>query len=289
MNNIFKTVFLLSLLTVLLVLLGRSAGGDSGMLAAFAAACVMNFGAFWFSDKIVLGLYRAQRVTEAEAPEFFSIVSELASRAKVPMPALYVIPSASPNAFAAGRDPAHAAVAVTAGILELLNREELEGVLAHEMTHIVHRDTLTAAIAAVLAGAISMLASGIRWTFLLAGGNRKQNAHSSGSNPLGTLLAAMILPAAALLIQLAISRTREYEADRGGGELCGNPLYLASALRKLESSARKLPMRQAEPATAHLFIINPLKLGGFETLFLTHPRTEDRVERLAQMAREKGL
>lgn len=287
MNNALKTTLLLSVLTALLVFFGRVAGGESGMLTAFFFACVMNLGAYWFSDKLVLSLYRAQRVSEAEAPEVHEIVRTLAGRAGIPVPELYVIPSAAPNAFATGRSPSHAAVAVTRGILDILNREELEGVLAHELAHILNRDTLTAAIAATLAGAISMLASMVRWTFMFAGGGRR-GGRESGSNPVGAVLAALLMPFAAALIQLAVSRTREYEADSEGARLCVNPLYLASALRKLESTARRLPMQNAEPATAHMFIVNPLKSGGLMGLFSTHPPAAERVARLEEMARAKG-
>lgn len=289
MNNTLKTTLLLSALTGLLVFLGRAAGGESGMVTAFIFAVFMNLGAYWFSDKLVLSLYRAQPVTEDQAPEVFSIVQGLASQAGIPMPALYVIPSGTPNAFATGRSPSHAAVAVTSGILDILNREELEGVLAHELSHVLNRDTLTSTVAATLAGAISMLASMIRWSLMFAGGGRRDDRDGHAGNPLGALLAALIVPFAAALIQMAVSRTREYEADRGGAGLCGNPLYLASALRKLEASARRLPMRNAEPATAHLFIVNPLKSGGLSRLFSTHPRTEERVSRLEEMARSRGF
>ncbi len=287
MNNALKTTLLLSVLTALLVFLGRIAGGESGMMTAFFFACVMNFGAYWFSDKLVLSLYRAQRVSEAEAPEVYEIVRTLAGRAGIPIPALYMIPSAAPNAFATGRSPSHAAVAVTRGILDILNREELEGVLGHELAHILNRDTLTATIAATLAGAISMLASMVRWTFMFAGGGRR-SGRETGSNPVGAVLAALLIPFAAGLIQLAVSRTREYEADSEGARLCVNPLYLASALRKLESTARRLPMQNAEPATAHMFIVNPLKSGGLMGLFSTHPPTAERVARLEEMGRAKG-
>lgn len=288
MNNALKTTLLLSALTALLVFLGRAAGGESGMITAFFIACIMNFGAYWFSDQLVLSLYRAQPVTEAEAPEIYAIVRELSARASIPVPAIYIVPSATPNAFATGRSPSHAAVAVTRGILDILTREELEGVLAHELSHVLNRDTLTSTIAATLAGAISMLASMVRWTFMFAGGGRR-NDREGGGNPLGVLFASLLIPIAASLIQLAVSRTREYQADRDGAELCVNPLYLASALRKLESSARRLPMQNAEPATAHLFIVNPLRGGGLMGLFSTHPSTEERIARLEEMARAKGL
>lgn len=287
MNNTLKTVFLLTSLTLLLVFLGDAAGGEAGMMYAFFMACAMNFGAYWFSDKLVLSMYRAQPVSEAESPELYAIIQGLAERAKIPMPRLYIIPSASPNAFATGRNPSHAAVAVTQGILDILNREELEGVLAHELSHVLHRDILISSIAATLAGAISMLASMVRWTFMFSGGSRRDD-REGGSNPLGALLAALILPFAATLIQLAVSRTREFDADQEGALLCVNPLFLASALRKLEAASGQRPMRDAEPSTAHLFIVNPLRGDFLMRLFSTHPATEERIARLEEMARAKG-
>ncbi len=287
MNNTLKTLLLLTSLTLLLVFLGRAVGGQAGMTYAFFMACLMNFGAYWFSDKLVLSMYRAQPVSQAEAPEIYAIVQDLAIRAQIPMPRLYIIPSAAPNAFATGRNPANAAVAVTQGILEILNKEELEGVLAHELSHVLHRDILISSIAATLAGAISMLASMIRWTFMFSGGSRRDD-REGGSNPLGVFFAAMIIPIAATLIQLAVSRTREFDADKEGAALCVNPLYLASALRKLEAASRQRPMRNAEPATAHLFIVNPLKGDFLMRLFSTHPSTEERIARLEEMARAKG-
>ena len=288
MTNIFKTAFLLTGLTLLLVYVGQLLGGEGGMMMAFIFACVMNLGAYFFSDKIVLASYRAQPVAESEAPEIYQIVRELAAEAKMPMPRIYLIPTASPNAFATGRNPKHAVVAVTQGILEILNKEELKGVLAHELSHVEHRDILISSIAATLAGAISMLASMARWAFMFGGGRRDEENNRGTSNPIVLLLMAILVPIAATLIQLAVSRSREYHADETGGRLCGNPLYLASALSKLESAARRYPMRDAEPSTAHLFIVNPLSAQGLQNLFSTHPPIEERIARLEQMAREMG-
>lgn len=282
MGNLFKTVFLLTALTLLLMLFGQAAGGQNGMMMAFVFACAMNFFAYWFSDKMVLAMYRAEPLAETDAPEVYTIVRELAEEAKIPMPKIYKIPSSSPNAFATGRNPKNAAVAVTQGIFEILDREELKGVLAHEISHVLHRDILISSIAATLAGAISMLANMARWG-LMFGGSRRDDER--GTNPIALLLMALLTPIAATLIQLAVSRSREYDADEAGAHLCGNPLYLASALRRLESGSKQILMREAEPSTAHLFIVNPLAGGGFANLFSTHPPIEERIARLEQMAR----
>ena len=284
MNNIFKTTFLLTALTLLLVFFGQAVGGQQGMVMAFFFAVAMNFISYWWSDKIVLAMNRAQPLSEKEAPEIYAIVRELAQKAQIPMPQIYLIPSASPNAFATGRNPSHAAVAVTQGIFEILNTEELKGVLAHELSHVLHRDILTSSIAATLAGAISMLASMVRWTLMFGGGRTSDEERES--NPVALLLMAILMPLAATLVQLAVSRSREYHADESGAHLCGNPLYLASALQKLESASRRIPFSQAEPSSAHLFIVNPLTRGSFTALFSTHPPLEDRIARLENMARE---
>lgn len=281
MNNIIKTTTLLTFLTLLLIFFGHAAGGRSGSACAFIFACAMNFAAYWWSDKLILSSVRAQPVTEKDAPELYEIVRDLAAEARIPMPALYLIPSAAPNAFATGRDPQHAAVAVTQGIFELLNAEELKGVLAHELSHILNRDILIASVAATLAGAVSFLAVVTRWAFML-GDNRRERDESG--NPVVLLVAAILMPLAAMLIQLAVSRTREYVADESGARLCGNPLYLASALRKLESGSKSASLYQAAPSVAHLFIVNPLKGGNFSALFGTHPPIEERVVRLERMA-----
>ncbi|MFH1208810.1 MAG: zinc metalloprotease HtpX [Candidatus Omnitrophota bacterium] len=281
MANFFKTTFLLALLTLLVVFFGFALGGERGMAPAFCLACVMNFGAYWFSDKIVLAMYRAQPLTEDEAPEVFEILRELSAKAGVPMPRLYMLPSASANAFATGRDPKHAAIAVTHGIVGLLNKEELSGVLGHELSHILNYDILLSSIAATLAGALSMIASMFRWSFFWGGErDERDNGH-----PLALILASIVMPLVAMLIQLTISRSREYGADLGGAKLCGEPLYLASALRKIDAASRRLPLRDAEPATAHLFIANPLSGKGWSALFSTHPPMEDRMARLEVMSR----
>ena len=282
--NFFKTVILLTALTLLLVFVGQAIGGEQGMVFAFLFACVMNLGAYWFSDRIVLAMYRAQPLSETEAPGVYRIVRGLAQRANMPLPRVYLIPLPTPNAFATGRNPRHAVVAVTQGILELLNEKELEGVLGHELAHVQHQDILIASVAATLAGAISMLSSMARWS-LMFGGGRRDSRDREGSNPLVLLVMAIVAPLAALLIQLAVSRSREFQADEGSSKLTGNPLYLASALKKLEVGTRRIPMMEAHPATAHLFIVNPLRGGGIAKLFSTHPSVEERIARLEKMAR----
>ena len=280
--NFIKTAILLTGLTLLFVFIGGLLGGQQGMTFAFLFACVMNLGAYWFSDKLVLAMYRAAPLTESDAPQIYSIVSELTQAAGMPMPKIYRIPSATPNAFATGRNPRHAVVAVTDGILQLLNRDELKGVLGHELSHVRHRDILIASIAATIAGAISMLSNMARWT-LMFGGGRRSDEREGGSNPFVLLVTVILAPIAALLIQLAVSRSREFQADEGGARLVGNPLYLASALRKLEAGCRRIPMLEATPTTAHLFIVNPLTGGGIAKLFSTHPPVEERIERLERM------
>jgi heat shock protein HtpX len=281
MSNFFKTTFLLALLTLLVVFFGFALGGGRGMWVAFCFACVINFGAYWFSDKIVLAMYRAQPLTEEEAPEVFEILRKLSAKAGVPMPRLYILPSASANAFATGRDPKHAAIAVTHGIVGLLNKEELSGVLGQELSHILNYDILLSSITATLAGALSMIASMFRWSFFWGGErDERDNGH-----PLALILASIVMPLVAMLIQLAISRSREYGADLGGARLCEEPFYLASALRKIDTVSKRFPLRDAEPATAHLFIMNPLSGKGWSVLFSTHPSTEERVARLEAMSR----
>jgi heat shock protein HtpX len=273
----------MTLLTVLLVFAGQAMGGRSGAMFAFVFALVMNGVSYWFSDKIVLKMYRAQPVTEAEAPMVYSVVADLAMRAKMPMPKVYVIDNPTPNAFATGRNPNHAAVAVTTGILQILNREELTGVLAHELSHVRHRDILIGTIAATAAGAISMLANMAQWAMIFGGfGGRSNDREEGGMGGLGALIMIILAPIAAMLIQMAISRSREYEADAGGAKLCGNPLWLANALRKLEIGNKRIPMN-ANPATAHMFIVSPLHGGGMMSLFSTHPPMEERIARLEGM------
>lgn len=285
MNHI-KTGLLLAGLTALLVVFGRLLGGMNGMVIAFAIALVMNAGAYWFSDRIVLSMYRAQPVTPEEAPELYRMVERLAKRAGLPMPQLYVIPDPTPNAFATGRDPKHSAVAVNEGLLRILAEPEVEGVVAHELAHIKNRDTLISTVAATIAGAVTMLAHMAQFAAIF-GGMGGRDDEEGGSNPLALLVMAIVAPIAAMILQLAISRSREYLADRIGSEICGRPLALAAALRKLEAAAGVHPMH-AQPATAHMFIVNPLRGQAFASLFSTHPSTEDRVSRLEALAREKG-
>jgi heat shock protein HtpX len=278
MNQI-KTFILMALLTILLVWIGSLVGGRNGAVMALVFAGVMNFGVYWFSDRIVLKMYRAQAVTEAEQPVLHRIVRELALRGGIPMPKVYIIPQDAPNAFATGRNPQHAAVAVTAGIMRLLNEEELKGVLAHELSHVRHRDILIGTIAATIAGAISMIASFARWGAIFGGDDREGGAAQLVLMLVLTTLAAI----AAFLIQLAISRSREYHADEGGAQLAGNPLYLARALAKLDAGTKRIPM-QVNPSTAHMFIVSPLTARGIQGLFSTHPPIEKRIERLEAMS-----
>lgn len=280
--NTLKTVVLLTFLTILLVFVGGALGGRTGMIFAFTLALAMNFVSYWFSDKIVLAMYRARPVTEAQAPELHSLVRRLTQKAGLPMPGVYIIPDESLNAFATGRNPAHGVVAVTTGIMRALEREELEGVLAHELAHIKHRDILTGTIVATVAGAISMLAQMAHWALLFGGGGRRND--DEGGSPIVALVMMIVAPLAAMLVQMAISRTREYEADRGGAAIAGTPHGLANALLKLERGAQIIPMQDAKPATAHLFIVNPLKGGGIMNLFSTHPPISERVKRLRERA-----
>jgi len=278
--NKLKTTFFLASLAVLFVVVGSLIGGQSGATIAFVIALVMNVGAYWFSDKIVLRMYGAKEVSETEAPVLHRIVRSLATRAQLPMPKVYLIENDAPNAFATGRDPAHAAVAATTGILRILTEEELTGVMAHELSHVAHRDILISTVAATIAGAISYLAQMLQWTMIFGGGDREER------NPLSFVvqIAVMILaPIAATLIHLAVSRSREYDADEGGAQLCGQPLMLAEALRKLHVGVQRIPM-QANPSTAHLFIVSPLTGGGVLSLFSTHPPMEARIARLEAMA-----
>lgn len=279
--NTLKVGVLLVALTALFIFVGDAIGGRGGAIIAFALALVMNFVSYWFSDKIVLGMYGARALSPAEAPELYRMVERLAERANIPMPRLYMVPGAQPNAFATGRDPAHAAVAVTEGLLHLLGREEVEGVLAHEIAHIRHRDTLTMTVVATIAGAVMLLADMARWAMIF-GGARSDDRE--GGNPLVYLLIVIVAPIAAMLIQLAISRAREYEADATGAKLAGSPDGLVNALRKLEQASRMIPM-QTSPSTAHLFIVNPLRGrgGALVSLFMTHPPIEERIRRLQQM------
>ena len=282
MGNLIKTGFLLVVLTCLLILIGGAVGGRQGMAIAFVLALVMNAGSYWFSDKIVLGMYGAQPVTEAEAPQLYRIVRQLAAEAHIPVPPIYIIPDDSPNAFATGRNPQHAAVAVTEGILRIMNEEELRGVLAHELSHVRNRDTLIMTIAATIAGAITYLAQMAQWAAIFGGGRRRVENGGGGGSAIGALLMAILAPFAAMLIQMAISRSREYQADASGAQLCHRASGLAQALQKLDMASRQVPM-EATPATAHLFIVNPLTAGGLATLFSTHPPIEERIARLRAM------
>ena len=288
MANLMKTGVLLAALTVLLVLIGGALGGQNGMVMAFVLALVMNFGSYWFSDKIVLAMYRAQPVDEAASPALYRIVRTLATRAGIPMPKIYIIPGEAPNAFATGRNPQHAAIAVTEGILRIMSEEELEGVLAHELSHVQNRDTLIMAIAATLAGAITYMAHMAQWAMIFGGGRRDSDEEGSGGGGLvGGLLMIVLAPLAATLIQLAVSRSREFQADATGAQMAGQPWGLAKALEKLEVASKVAPMN-ATPATAHLFIVNPLTGGGWTTLFSTHPPIAERVARLRALARSQA-
>jgi len=280
--NTIKTVGLLTFMTVLLIFVGGAVGGKGGMIIAFMMALVMNFVSYWFSDKIVLSMYGAKPVTESEAPELHSMVRRLSQRAGIPMPKLYIMESETPNAFATGRDPEHGVVAVTTGIMRLLGQDEVEGVIAHELAHIKHRDILIGTIVATIAGAISMIAQMAHWAMLFGGGRRDDD---EGGSPVVALVMMIVAPIAAMLVQMAISRTREYEADRGGVAIAGNPYGLANALLKLERGAQVIPMENAKPATAHMFIVNPLTGGGIMSLFSTHPPIAERVKRLKEASR----
>jgi len=280
--NQFKTYILMALLTVLLVWIGSSVGGRNGAIIAFTFAAVMNFSVYWFSDRIILKMYRAKKVTEAEEPGLHRIVRELALRGGLPMPKVYVISNEAPNAFATGRNPHHAAVAVTTGIKKLLTEEELKGVLAHELSHIRHRDILIGTIAATIAGAISMIAAMARWGAMFGGFGGDDREGGGIAQLVAVLVLTTLASFAAVLIQLAISRSREYHADEGGARLAGDPRYLARALAKLDTAAKQIPM-QVNPSTAHMLIVNPLRGRGMQRLFSTHPPIEERIRRLEEM------
>lgn len=279
--NRIKTAMLLAGLTALFLFLGQALGGSTGLVIAIVLAGAMNFASYWWSDKIVLRMYGAQPITESQAPELFGIVRELAARGQIPMPKVYVIPEETPNAFATGRNPQNAAVAVTVGLMRMLNRDELAGVVAHELGHVRNRDTLIMTVAATISGALGYLAQ-----LSLFMGFSGSDDDEDGGGALGGILGLLVAFIAAPMIQMAISRSREFLADEAGARLCGNPLALASALRKIEGWSRQVPMHAGTPATAHLFIINPFSGGGVAKLFSTHPATEQRVARLEQMARQ---
>ncbi len=285
--NTLKTTFLMALLTGLLIAVGGSFGGQNGAMIMLAFSLVMNFVSYWYSDKMVLAAYHAQEISRAQAPELYGLVEKLAQKAELPMPKVCVIHSATPNAFATGRNPEHAAVAVTTGIMQVLDYDELGGVLAHELSHVKHRDTLISTIAASIAGVISTIAHIAQWAAIFGGGRSSSRDDNGGA--LGLLFTIIVAPFAAMMIQLAISRSREYEADKSGGEICGNPLALASALEKLDyASSRMRTLEGASTSTAHMCIVNPLKGANvtFSSLFSTHPSTQDRVARLKEQARE---
>ncbi len=275
-----KTAFLMALMTALLMLIGDFFGGIKGMTFMLIVSIGMNFFAYWNSDKMVLAHYKAQQVDEHTAPELYGIVAKLAKKANLPMPKVYIIDSPIPNAFATGRDPEHAAVAVNSSLVDLLSREEIEGVLAHELSHVKNRDILVSTIAATMAGAISTIA---QWGMFLGGG-RDEDGESR--NPIASILVMLLAPLAAMLIQMAVSRSREYMADKSGGEICGNPDALADALLKLEAYSRRGVMPDATEATAHMFIINPFTAANVQKMFSTHPSTEERVMLLRQQAQE---
>ncbi|MFO7709397.1 MAG: zinc metalloprotease HtpX [Desulfobacterales bacterium] len=277
MGNQVKTTLLLGLLTALIVLIGNWLGGNQGMIIALLVAAGMNFFSYWYSDKLVLKMYRAREVGPQESPELYGMVQSLCRRAGLPMPKVYVIPQEAPNAFATGRDPQHAAVAVTEGLLKLMGRDELTGVLAHELAHVRNRDILIGSIAATMAGAIMILANMARWSAIFGGGHRNSGQNSGGG--LAMIATAVIAPMAAMLIQMAISRSREFMADAAGASFAGSPLGLASALEKLGVYSKRLPM-EASPATAHMFIVNPLSGRSLMSLFSTHPPLEERISRL---------
>jgi heat shock protein HtpX len=278
--NTLKTVFFMTLMTVLLLLVGSLLGGRQGLILAFGISLAMNAISYWFSDKIVLMMYRAREVSETEAPRLYGIVRRVAMQAALPVPRVYIIADAAPNAFATGRNPEHAAVAVTEGIMQLLNDGELEGVLAHEFAHIRHRDILTGTIVATMVGAITFIARMAGWSMMFGGGNRDRR----DSNGMVELALLILAPIAAVLVQLAISRSREFAADEGAAKVTGRPLALASALEKLEQRNTQAPMANPTPATAHLFIVNPLRGGGVLKLFSSHPPIQERVARLQQLA-----
>ena len=280
--NRLKTIILLASLTALLMWAGQAVGGVAGLWFALAVAAAMNIGTYWFADRIVLRMHQAQEVSPAQSPELYAMVQDLAARADLPMPKLYIIPEDAPNAFATGRNPRNGVVAVTEGLLRVLDRREVAAVIAHELGHIKNRDTLIMAIAATFAGALSMLANAAMFGSLF-GGNQSSDEEDGGS-PLAGLLGVMIAPIAATLVQMSISRAREFLADEAAARYTGAPLALASALRKIEAWSQEIPMHSGSPATAHLFIHNPFSLGGLANLFSTHPPTEQRVARLQAMA-----
>lgn len=285
MNTLKTTILMLSLI-ILFVLVGNWIGGQEGMIWAFMMALIMNGVAYWFSDKIVLMMYKAKEIKEEQFPEIFSIIRELTISMNLPMPKVYIIDTPTPNAFATGRNPQHSAVALTSGILNILNTRELKGVIAHELSHIKNRDTLISLIAATIAGAIFTLARMAQWALMFGGFRRRDDRSGGLLEGVGTLLLVILAPIAAMIIQLAISRSREYEADRSAGLATKDPLSLANALRKLHTAVVQFPMKNANPTTSHLFIVNPLRGKDILTLFSTHPSVEERIKRLEQLNNE---
>jgi len=288
--NTLRTAALLTGLTVLLVLVGNMLGGTAGMMIAFVLAAAMNLGSYWFSDRMVLKMHGARAVTEAEEPEFYRLIRDLAQRAQLPMPAVYIMDSDTPNAFATGRNPSHAAVAATRGLLRIMSRDELRGVMAHELAHVRHRDTLIGAVAATFAGAIAMIANMAQFAMIF-GGMRGNQDNEGGGGMLGGLAMMILAPLAATMIQMAVSRSREFGADKGGAEISGNAMGLANALRKLEQANHARPMESAtrNPSTAHMFIVNPLAGMKLGKLFSTHPATDERIARLEAMAGQRAM
>ncbi len=286
--NYAKTALLLAALTAIFVAMGAAVGGQSGLVVAFIAALVMNVVSLWKSDTMVLRMFKAQEVDAGSAPDLYNLVRDLSARAGLPMPRVYIMNNPQPNAFATGRSPSRAAVCASTGLLEILSREELAGVLAHELAHIKNRDTLTMAVAATIGGAVSMFAQYMQFGMLFGGG---RNGDRGGLGMLGTLAAVIVAPMAAMVVQMAISRSREYQADRMGAMICGNPLWLASALKKINVKARQIINKPAEaiPAAAHVFIINPLNGRGIDSMFSTHPNVDNRVAELEALAREMGV
>lgn len=279
MNGV-KTAFLMTAMMVLFLVVGSLLGGESGLIIAFVISLAMNFGAYWFSDKMVLSMYRARQVTREEAPVLYDVVEKLAAEAELPMPKVYIMDNPTPNAFATGRNPENSAVAATTGILSVLSREELEGVMAHELTHIKNRDILVSTIAATLVGTITFIARMAGWAFMFGGGGRDREDNSG----IADLILMLLAPLIAVLIQLGISRSREYMADAGGASISGRPMALASALNKLTKTNEMIPMRNAGASSAHMFIVNPLSGKSFMKLFSTHPPVEERIARLKEIA-----
>ena len=273
--NTLRTIILMTVLTMVLVFAGGALGGQNGAMIALIFAGVMNLGSYWFSDKIVVKMYKGKEVNSGE---LYAVVAELCQRNAMTMPKVYILPQPAPNAFATGRNPEHAVVAATEGLMQILNREELMGVMAHELSHVKHRDILIGSIAATVAGAISYLAHMAQWAMIFGGGRDDEDG-----NPLALIATMILAPIAAMLVQMAISRSREYLADQGGAKMCGNPFYLANALKKLEAANSQAPMQKVNEATAHMFIVNPLRGGGMRALFSTHPPMEERVRRLESM------